>query len=32
VIIEKEGENFRLNTKRGHDDVDLTPFLLGTPV
>jgi len=32
VIIEKEGENFRLNTKRGYDDVDLTPFLLGSPV
>ena len=30
VIIEKEGENFRLNTKRGHDDVHLTPFLLGS--
>jgi hypothetical protein len=32
VIIEKEGENFRLNTKRGHDDVDLTPYLLRSPL
>jgi hypothetical protein len=32
VQIEKEGENFRLNTKRGHDDVDLTQYLLRSPV
>jgi len=31
VQIAKEGEKFRLNTKRGHDDVDLTPYLLKSP-
>jgi hypothetical protein len=28
VQIAKDGKNFRLNTKRGCDDIDLTPFLL----
>jgi hypothetical protein len=32
VIIEKEGENFRLNTKLGHDYVDLTRYLLRSPL
>jgi hypothetical protein len=31
VQIAKECEKFRLNTKRGHDDVDLTPYLLKSP-
>lgn len=28
VQISKEGQNFRLDTRRGYDDVDLTAFLL----
>jgi hypothetical protein len=32
VHIAKDGKNFRLDTKRGCDDVDLTPFLLASVV